>query len=115
MGRFNDPRVLIQQISALNVFWRSDYGIENIVKMSESTVRLCSRRRFAKINIDITLNNSDLYDIKAYQLKEQGLWLALIYDEQGFYAEQLDAVLQTIMEKAKQTKPEDYRPVEEFI
>ena len=83
--------------------------------MNESTVRLCSRTHLFKINIDITLNNSDLYDIKAYQIKEYGLWLALIYNEKDFYAESLDTVLQTIMEKAKQTKPEDYRPMEEFI
>ena len=82
--------------------------------MDESTVRLCSRKKH-KVNIDITLNALDLYDFKAYMLRNHGLEIAVILDEKDFYCEQLDIVLKKIMKKADEAKPEDFQPIEQFL
>ena len=106
--------MLLQQLAALNRLWRLDYGIDNVVLMDESTVRLCSRRKH-KINIDISLSSLDLYDFKAYLLRRHGLEIAVIYDEKNFGCEQLDTVLKTIMQKADEVKPSDFKTLEEIL
>ena len=114
MGRPINAQVLLQQIAALNRLWRLDYGVDNVVLMDESTVRLCSRKKH-KVNIDISLSSLDLYDVKAYMLRNHGLLIAVLYDEQGFYVEQLDTMLKIVMQKADEVKPSDFKPVEEFL
>jgi len=114
MGRPINGKVLLQQLTALNPLWRTEYGVENAVQMRGDTVRLCSRRKH-KINIDITLSSLDLYDFKAYLLRNHGLELALIYDDQGFYCDQLDTIMKAIMKKAEKAKPSDFKPMEAFI
>lgn len=93
--------------------WRLEYGVDDVVLMDESTVRICSRKKH-KVNIDITLSALDLYDFKAYMLRHHGLEIAVIYNEKGFYCEQLDAILKKIMKKADEAKPEDFQSIEEF-
>lgn len=115
MGRPINGKVLLQQLTALNPLWRAEYGIETTVQMKEDTVRLCSRLKGRKINIDITLSSLDLYDFKAYLLRNYGLELALIFNEQGYYCDQLDTVLKSIMKKADEAKPSDFKPIEAFI
>ena len=93
-------KTLIQQLQAQNPLFMAEFSITNIVLMSENTIRLCSRGREI-VNIDITYNRgSDLYDIKAYRLRNHGLEVKTIYDEQGFFWDQLNEAIKTILEES---------------
>jgi len=114
MGRPIDPIMFLRQLTVLNSFWRRDYGIDTVIIMSEDTVRLCMRRRH-KINVDVTLSSLDLYDFKAYLLRNHGLEIAVIYNERGFNCEQIDEVLKTILRTAEKVwETANYQTLEEI-
>lgn len=43
----------------------------------------------------------DVYDVKAYKLRRHGLDVETIYDQKGFYWDQLIQVLRSIMRRAR--------------
>ena len=60
---------MIGQIKSLNPLYRFEYGIKQIVKVKEDTLRFCLRVGRKKINFDITLDtDQDLYNVKAYDI-----------------------------------------------
>ena len=93
-------QTLLEQLNALNPLWRVEYQIKNVVvdKKRPNWVRLCSRLGQQVINIDISYNEgTDLYDIKAYRLRNYGLDIRTVYDEEGIYAENLNCALVMIV------------------
>ena len=90
---------LIQQLQAQNPLFTAEFNISSIVLMDENRVRLCSRGGEV-VNIDIAYNEgSDLYDIKAYRIRNHGLDVKTIYDKTGFYWDQLNEAIKTILKR----------------
>ena len=93
-------KTLIQQLQAQNPLFMAKFCITDIVLMNENTIRLHSRGREI-VNIDITYNHgSDLYDIKAYRLRNHGLDVKPIYGEQGFFWDQLNQAIKAILKRS---------------
>jgi len=93
-------KTIIQQLQAQNPLFMADFTITDIVLMSENTIRLHSRGEEI-VNIDITYNcGSDLYDVKAYRLRNHGLDVKLIYDRNGFFWDQLNQAIDSIIERS---------------
>lgn len=91
-------QTLIEQLKVQNPSFLSEFNIKNIVLMDKDRIRLCCRGK-EKVNIDISYNRgSDLYDIKAYRLRNYGLDVKTIYDQDGFFWDQLNEVIKTILE-----------------
>ena len=86
---------ILEQIIFNNKFYRTQYRISNSVAVNENTLWLCHRNGQKKINIDISFNKAtDLYDIKAYQIK--GVDVDLIFNKTGFYWDNLTEVIAEI-------------------
>lgn len=96
-------KTIVEQLTAQNRFFASEHDIKALVAMDDrNTIRLHHRGK-ETVNIDIRYNEgSDLYNVKAYRLQNHGLDVKTIYDEQGFYWDQLDTVIKTILRKAQQ-------------
>ncbi len=105
---------MIKQLSAQNPAWSTDHSVKTVLLMSDGiTIRLCHRRGRRVVNIDITYNRgSDLYSVKAYLIRHSGLEVTTIYDESGFFWDQLDMVIGSVLRKAEEeaekqnTKPQ---------
>lgn len=97
-------RTLLEQLEIQNRYFLTDFHIKHIVPWDKNTIRICSRGR-RKINIDITYNaGTDLYDVKAYLLRNYGLDLTTIYDQEDLFWDQLNTVLKMILEQPQTLK-----------
>lgn len=94
-------KTFIQQLQVQNPNFLSEFHITNIVLMSENRIRLHHRAKEI-VNIDITYNRgSDLYDVKAYCVRNHGLDVQTIFDEEGFFWDQLNTVIKSILKTPK--------------
>ena len=92
-------KTIARQLQGLNPFFAIQYGVKALVAMSDGrTLRLHTRQSRKIINIDITYDRClDLYNIKAYRLQNHGLDVKTIFDKQGFFFDQLDETINTIV------------------
>lgn len=86
-------KVILQQIKALNPFYRIEYAIETIVVDGEFKLKFCLRPRGKKVNLVIEYDiGQDLYNAKSYLIENYGLDVTENYSLDGFFWDQLDDV-----------------------
>jgi hypothetical protein len=93
-------RTILEQLNALNRFFMVEFKVETIVLIDAVTVRLCCRTR-NKINFDVHHDEgADLYNIKAYLLRNYGLDVTELINVEGIFCDQLGDLLRDAHEKA---------------
>ena len=95
-------KTIAEQLQALNPWFQTLYNIKALLALEDGrTLRLHTRNQGGLIiNIDITYDNgADLYNIKADKIKNNGLDAEEIFNEKGFYADQLDETIHKLLNK----------------
>jgi len=93
-------KTIVQQLNASNPFFVGLYNVKALLALEDGrTVRLHTRHKNGLvINIDITYDaGADLYNIKAYKI--HGLNTQEIFNQEGFYFDQLDETIHRLLNK----------------
>lgn len=105
--------IIKDQLDEMERLWVPLYGVKQLVKVDDNTLRLCTRsgRGRNQVNIDIKYNpGTDYYDIKAHEIKrDMSVWL--VYDVDGIGWENLPDTLYGITNRGwKNDKPQKVSP-----
>ena len=59
-------QTMLQQLGHLHSYWRGEFGVTQIIKVDEVTLRFPFRVGHRKVNVDLTYDKgADLYNVKA--------------------------------------------------
>jgi hypothetical protein len=91
-------KTLLEQIILQNPFFINEYNITNIIIIDKYTLRFHSRLNNKITNIDIKYNPvPDLYEIKAYRIKNYGLDEEEIYKNEYVFFTELEPIIREIV------------------
>lgn len=98
--RFSEiNRIIIQQLFIQNPSFLIDYGLKNIIQISEHSIRLNCKNNGRTINIDIIYDyGTDLYNIDAYEVNGETAECKKIASKTGLFWDMLDKAIKSILE-----------------
>lgn len=99
--------IIADQLDDVKPLWRDRYSVKQLVLVDDNTLRLEVREQYRlPIKVEIRYDHgSDTYSIKTYEIKKN-MAVYEVYEGHGFYTDNLDTVLDSIILDRRYNKNE---------